>query len=84
MKLSGKKKIINYESQLLRYLNEQRSRIGILFNGDDVILFRKDDKKTDFSKNYLSSLEDVSSRLLEATHQVNDDCLEFVRQEMEM
>lgn len=72
-----KENLLNYENQLVRYLNEQRSRIGILFNGDDAILFRKDDKKTDFSKNYLSSIEDVSSLLLEATYQVNDDWLEF-------
>jgi hypothetical protein len=72
-----KENLLNYANQLLRYLNEQRSPIGILFNGNDVIFFKKDDKENGFSRVFLNSIEDISSVILEATHQVNDDYLEF-------
>ena len=69
--------LLNHEKQLLRYLDEQRSSVGILFNSSDLILFKKSDTEARFSKSHLKSVKDVPDVLREALNRVDNDLLEF-------
>ncbi len=66
-----------HEKQILRYLNEQRSPIGILFNGNDLILLKKSEQNSDFSSIHLKLIEDVPDILQEVLDRVNSDLSEF-------
>ncbi|URD48490.1 type I restriction enzyme HsdR N-terminal domain-containing protein [Chroococcidiopsis sp. CCNUC1] len=69
--------LLSHENQLRRYLDEQRSSLGILFNGKNLVLFKKAYKEAYFSKEDLKSIEDIPGILREALHQENNDRLEF-------
>ena len=66
----------NHESQLLKYLDEQRSSMGILFNARDIIILEKANSDY-FFKKHLKSIEDVCVILSETLNISNADCSEF-------
>lgn len=70
--------LLNHENQLLKYLDEQRSSMGILFNARDIILLKKTNNDR-FQKKYLKSMEDVPVILSETLNKSNVDYLEFKR-----
>ena len=71
----------NHENQLLKYLDEQRSSMGILFNARDIILLEKANSSNNFSKKHLKSIEDVSVILSENLEKNNLDFSQFERAE---
>jgi Type I restriction enzyme R protein N terminus (HSDR_N) len=70
-------KLLDHAKQLYGYLDEHRSLIGILFNGSDLILFRKSDEESIFLRSHLDSIKDFPAILRESLSKVNIDCLEF-------
>jgi hypothetical protein len=69
--------LLSHENQLRRYLEEQRSSLGILFNGKELVIITKSCKEACFSKDYLESIKDIPGILREALHQENNDLSEF-------
>ena len=67
----------NHENQLLRYLEEQRSSMGILFNARDIILLEKTNRENHFSKKYLKSIENIPTIISGSLDNENLDCSEF-------
>ena len=67
----------NHENQLLKYLDEQLSSMGILFNARDIILLKKSKNEDHLLKKHLKSIEDVPVILSETLIKKNVDYSEF-------
>jgi hypothetical protein len=70
-------KLLDYVDQLTRYLNEQRSCMGVLFNGSNLIVFERSDEESNFSRSYLDSIKDFPIILRGALNKPNNDFLKF-------
>ena len=71
--------LLTHENQLLKYLDEQRSSMGILFNARDLILLKMANNGDHFSKKRLKCIEDVPVILSETLNQANVDYSEYKR-----
>ena len=69
----------DHENQLLGYLSEHRTSIGVLFNGSACLLFKKSSKEANFSRSNIRTIEDIPAILREALNQPDSDFLEFER-----
>jgi len=68
--------LLNHEHQILRYLRESRSEIGILFNGIQLISYMRNENN-DFIRNQLKCITDIPSLILQSTNKKEGDFLEF-------
>ena len=68
--------LLNHQNQLHGYLREQRSSVGILFNGHNVIVIDKLNE-SDFKKSHLDSMEDIPSIIVRGLHQERQNLSEF-------
>ena len=69
--------LLDHVNQLTRYLEEQRSYLGILFNGSNLILFKRSSEESIFHRSYLTSMQDLSIILQEALNNLDNDLLKF-------
>ena len=69
--------LLDHVNQLTRYLEEQRSYIGVLFNGSNLILFKRSSEESTFHRNYLTSIKDLPIILQEALNKPDKDLLKF-------
>ena len=69
--------LLDHVNQLTRYLEEQRSYIGVLFNGSNLILFKRSSEESIFHRSYLTSMQDLSIILQEALNNLDNDLLKF-------
>ncbi len=67
--------LLNHESQILRYLNESRSNMGVLFNCHQIITYIKEN--TDFTRNDLRYLTDIPPLILQGCNKLENDILQF-------
>ncbi|RCJ25310.1 hypothetical protein A6S26_16100 [Nostoc sp. ATCC 43529] len=65
----------NHENQIQRYLKKSCSEIGVLYNYHEIIAYTKKDKV--FTNNYLNSIEDIPSLILQSSNILEKDILEF-------
>lgn len=70
-------RLLDHTSQLTKYLNEQRSCVGALFNGNNLIVFERSDIESVFSRSCLDSIKDFPVVLRDALNKPNDDFLKF-------
>lgn len=68
--------LLNHEGQILRYLREARSEIGILFNCNQIISYKKSDNK-DFVRKELQYITDIPALILQAASKTAGDFTEF-------
>lgn len=67
--------LLNHESQILRYLNESCSEMGILFNCNEIIAYIKE--KTDFTRNDLKCLTNIPPLIVQGCNKLENDVSEF-------
>ncbi len=67
--------LLNHETQILRYLKEFRSEMGLLFNCNQIIVYIKED--SGFTRNYLGCITDIRSLILQSCNRVKSDISEF-------
>lgn len=67
--------LLNHEAQIIRYLKEFRSEIGLLFNCNQIIGYIKED--SGFTRSYLTCITDIPPLILQSCNRVESDISEF-------
>ena len=70
--------VLNHANQLWQYLKENRVKIGILFNGNETIVYKKN-HQGDFVNNRLISVKEISKLISQVASQIEDDYSDFIR-----
>jgi hypothetical protein len=70
-------KLLDHVNQLNRYLEEQRSYLGVLFNGSNLILFKRSSEESTFYKSDLPSIKDLPTILRETLNKPDNDLSKF-------
>lgn len=68
--------LLNHENQILRYLRESRSEIGILFNGKKTVAYQKNEHGDFIAKN-LSSIAHIPNVIQQGNTTIKQDLLDF-------
>ena len=67
--------LLNHETQLLRYLQEFRSELGLLFNCNQIIGYIKED--SGFTRNQLGCITDIPPLILQSYNRLESDISKF-------
>ena len=65
----------NHEKQIERYLRTSCSKIGLLYNYQEIIAYTKTDVV--FTSNHLNSLKDIPPLILQSSNRLEKDIVEF-------
>lgn len=67
--------LLNHEAQIIEYLREFRSEMGLLFNCNQIIGYIKED--SGFTRNYLGCITDIPPLIWQSCNRLESDISEF-------